>query len=79
MSQRWSLNEDIVVCKYCTENPWAYTKDADMMRYKINGRAARECNDVYYVAYEDGHCVGWSFDGEIQIHPLYKNSEVVKE
>ena len=27
---------------------------ADMMRYRINGRAAGECNDVYYVAYEDG-------------------------
>ena len=54
MSQRWSLNEDIVVCKYCTENPWAYARDADMMRYRINGRAAGECNDVYYVAYEDG-------------------------
>ena len=30
MAQRWSLNEDIVVCKYCTENPWAYTRDADI-------------------------------------------------
>ncbi len=28
---------------------------------------------------EDGHCVGWSFDGEIQVHPLYWASDIVKE
>ena len=26
---------------------------------------------------EDGHCVGWSFDGQIQMHPLYKNATVI--
>ena len=26
---------------------------------------------------QDGHCVGWSFDGEIQLHPLYKDAEIV--
>lgn len=28
---------------------------------------------------EDGHCVGWSLDGEIQIHPLYKNLKVIED
>ena len=30
MSQRWSVNEDIVVCKYCIKNPWAYSSDMDI-------------------------------------------------
>ena len=28
---------------------------------------------------QDGHCVGWSYDGKIQIHPLYEKSEIIKE
>ena len=28
---------------------------------------------------QDGHCVGWSFDGENKIHSLYKNAEIVEE
>ncbi len=37
---------------------------ADMMRYRIDGKAADQCNDVYYVAHEDGkgysrHWMGW--------------------
>ena len=27
---------------------------------------------------EDGHCVGWSIDGEIQAHPLYAKSEIIR-
>lgn len=27
----------------------------------------------------DGHCVGWSFDGEIITHPLYKDSDILEE
>ena len=27
MAQRWSVNEDIIICKYCIENPWAYSSD----------------------------------------------------
>ena len=27
MAKRWSLNEDIIICKYCIENPWAYGSD----------------------------------------------------
>lgn len=30
MAQRWSVNEDIIVCKYCIENPWAYSSDVDI-------------------------------------------------
>ena len=30
MAQRWSVNEDIIVCKYCKENPWAYSSDVDL-------------------------------------------------
>lgn len=25
---------------------------------------------------ENGHAVGWSFDGEIQVHPIYKDSRI---
>ena len=28
---------------------------------------------------ENGCCVGWSFDGVIQMHPLYKRSEIICE
>lgn len=27
----------------------------------------------------DGHCVGWSFDGKIQVHPMYEKSQIIKE
>lgn len=30
MAQRWSADEDIMVCKYCIENPWAYSSDVDI-------------------------------------------------
>lgn len=30
MAQRWSANEDIIVCKYCIENPWAYSSNVDL-------------------------------------------------
>ena len=30
MAQRWSVNEDIIICKYCIENPWAYSSDTDI-------------------------------------------------
>ena len=26
---------------------------------------------------EDGHCVGWSFDGQIQVHPLYAGTRIL--
>ena len=25
---------------------------------------------------EDGHCVGWQFDGQLQLHPLYANCRI---
>ncbi len=28
---------------------------------------------------QDGHCVGWSYNGKIQIHPLYEKCEIIKE
>ena len=30
MAKRWSINEDIIICKYCVENPWAYSSDEDV-------------------------------------------------
>ena len=30
MAQRWSADEDVIVCKYCMENPWAYSSDVDL-------------------------------------------------
>ena len=32
MAQRWSLKEDIIICKYCIENPWAYSSDIDIKK-----------------------------------------------
>ena len=26
-----------------------------------------------------GHCVGWGFDGQLQLHPLYRNAEIIKD
>ena len=40
MAQRWSLNEDIIVCKYCIENPWAYSSDIDIERMVAKLEAA---------------------------------------
>ena len=31
MAKRWSVNEDIIVCKYCIENPWAYSSETDVV------------------------------------------------
>ena len=30
MAKRWSLKEDIIICKYCMENPWAYSSDIEI-------------------------------------------------
>ena len=37
MARRWSFNEDIIICKYCIENPWAYGSDEhiDIMATKL--------------------------------------------
>ena len=41
MAQRWSVNEDIIVCKYCKENPWAYSSDVDVEGIATKLEAAR--------------------------------------
>ena len=28
---------------------------------------------------EDGHCVGWSYNGEIQVYQLYNDSDIIRE
>jgi len=30
MAQRWTINEDIIICKYCIENQWAYSSAYDI-------------------------------------------------
>ena len=30
MAERWSINEDIIVCKYCLVESWAYSSDYDI-------------------------------------------------
>lgn len=36
------------------------------------------CPDRVGMLYsEDGHCVGWSLDGKIVVHPLYKDSKII--
>lgn len=32
MAKRWTVNEDIIICKYCIENPWAYSSEMDLER-----------------------------------------------
>lgn len=55
MSQRWSLNEDIIVCKYCIENPWAYSSDVDIeaiaTKLKGTGFEARSTSAIRKRAY----------------------------
>lgn len=34
MAQRWSFEEDYIVCKYCIENRWAYSSDVDIENIK---------------------------------------------
>lgn len=28
---------------------------------------------------KDGHCVGWSLDGKIKVHPLYEDAQIIEE
>lgn len=50
--------------------------------FGINGLASIEEGLLYYpcrvgmLFSEDGHCVGWSFDDAVQIHPIYKSATV---
>ena len=30
MARLWSKKEDIIVCEYCLENPWAFSSDVDV-------------------------------------------------
>lgn len=43
MSRRWSVNEDIIICKHCIENPSAYSSDEhiDIMAASLK-KASRE-------------------------------------
>lgn len=34
MAQRWTFEEDYIVCKYCIENRWAYSSDVDVENIK---------------------------------------------
>jgi hypothetical protein len=40
MAQRWSANEDIIICKYCIENPWAYSSNVDVEEISTKLEAA---------------------------------------
>lgn len=55
MSQRWSVNEDIIVCRYCIENPWAYSSDVDIeaivTKLKDMGFEARSAGAIRKRAY----------------------------
>ena len=39
------------------------TSYADMMRLRISGGAAKQCDDTYYVAHEDGVCYSRLWNG----------------
>ena len=55
MAQRWSINEDIIVCKYCIENPWAYSSDIDIEniadKIEATGYASRSASAIRQRAY----------------------------
>ena len=55
MAQRWSLNEDIIICKYCIENPWAYSSDMDIenmaVRLEVVGFEPRSRSAIRQRAY----------------------------
>ena len=55
MAQRWTIKEDIIICKYCIENPWAYSSDVDvegmMSRLKKAGCIPRSIASIRKRAY----------------------------
>jgi DNA-binding Xre family transcriptional regulator len=55
MAKRWSLNEDIIVCKYCIENLWAYSSDVDIEgiadKLEVAGFASRSKSAIRQRAY----------------------------
>ena len=55
MAKRWSINEDIIICKYCIENPWAYGGDEhiDIMSAKLEnaGYVSRSKSAIKQRAY----------------------------
>ena len=73
MAQRWTLNEDIVVCKYCIENPWAYDSDEHMgvLATKLEKIGGIYINDDN-IAYQSSGVLlsGLSYEWREDIEPL---------
>lgn len=65
MAQRWSINEDIIVCKYCIENPWAYSSDIDIenmvAEMEAVGYAPRSASAIRQRAYAYQSLLGDSY------------------
>jgi hypothetical protein len=64
MAQRWSINEDIIICQYCMENQWAYSSDYDieMMTASLveSGYAPRSIGAIRKRAYYyQTMCIRW--------------------
>ena len=36
---------------------------ADMLRYRVSGKAANSCNDIYYIAHQDDKCLSRLWNG----------------
>ncbi|MBR2037490.1 MAG: GNAT family N-acetyltransferase [Lachnospiraceae bacterium] len=36
---------------------------ADMLRYRVSGKVADRCNDIYYIAHQDGKCLSRLWNG----------------
>ena len=55
MAKRWSLKEDIIICKYCIENHWAYVNYCNveemMSRLEKAGCAPRSFSAIRQRAY----------------------------
>lgn len=87
MAQRWSINEDIIVCKYCIENPWAYSSDIDIENIadKIEAagfksrskRAIRQRAYAYEILLE-GRKLSYASEQVVEVYKVLSDEKVSK-
>lgn len=87
MAQRWSINEDIIVCKYCIENPWAYSSDFDIENIAdkietagFKSRSKRAIRQRAY-AYEillEGRQLPYASEQVVEVYKVLSDEKVSK-
>ena len=84
MAQRWTLNEDIVVCKYCVENPWAYDSNEhiDILTTRLEkvGSRTRSKNAIKQRAYAyeillEGRRLSWVPDQVAMVYEMLREGK----